>query len=234
VAVIAVLATAGAAVAVLRDDNDSSTSPPEGLTLDDLEPALLTADDVGGDFLIDESGGDRDDGAVTDELFDPDQLETSEECRAAIQATAAVAQQDDEISVEFASASEGTLEQTISLAASGEATLAEVRTAVEQCDAPIVVSDDDMTGEVRLITSDVDGLGDLAFGLTIAFDVQVAGMSVGLEVYGVLWVRDGVQAALSGFGGFDDTTFEPVPIDPDRIEELARLSDERIARIASA
>lgn len=232
-AAIGVLAAAGAALAVLRDDSDSSSGPPDGVTLADLEPALLTADDVGGDFFIDDSSGDSDDGDGTDDLFDPDQLEMSDQCRAALEGTDPFAQQDDEISVQFASAVRGTLEQRISLAASGEATLAEVRTAVEQCDAPMRASDDDMTGEVRLVTSDVDGLGDSALGLTIQFDVQVADMSMDFEVYGVSWVRDGVQATLSGFGGIDETTFELVSVDPARIEELARVSDERIARIAS-
>jgi hypothetical protein len=48
-----------------------------------------------------------------------------------------------------------------------------------------------------------------------------------------MWERDGVAASVHGFGGFDEQTFESLPVDEAWVEGLATTADQRLAEILS-
>jgi hypothetical protein len=216
------------AVALSGDDGDDmGTEPPEGVTLADLEPALLTEADVPSGFTLDESAGD--DGSGDDPL-ENESIEASDECEEAIAAFEATDRERDEVSVSFTNDTDGSIEQDLSLADPDLPTLAQARAAIERCDT-LRYSEEGATGEFRFETSDVDGIGDAAVGVTIAVDIEAEGIPFSFDMYGVLWERDGVQSSVNGFGGFDPSTLEVVPMDASQIEDLARTADRRIADV---
>jgi hypothetical protein len=106
--------------------------------------------------------------------------------------------------------------------------LADTRAAIDQCDT-VRFSFEGTTGEFQFETSGVEGIGDVTTGLTVAVDMHADGIPLSFEVHGVLWERDGVLARVSGFGGFDPSTLEAVPMPAIQIEDLARSADERLA-----
>jgi hypothetical protein len=220
------IAAGVAAVALSGDDGgDAATGRPPGVMLADLEPALLTEADVPSAFTIDEGG----DGAGgDDDLFDSDTTDASDECRAALATLEVTNEERAQISVEFSNDLDGSIHENLSLAESELPSLADTRAAIDQCDT-VRFSVEGTTGEFQFETSDVEGIGDAATGLTVAVDMHADGIPLSFEVHGVLWERDGVLARVSGFGGFDPSTLEAVPMPANQIEDLARRADERLA-----
>ncbi len=76
-----------------------------------------------------------------------------------------------------------------------------------------------------------EGVGDGALGLTMDMDITTQGVTVSMQMYGVLWERDGVHATVAGYGGLDSSTMAGVPIDHAFVEDLARTSDQRLADV---
>jgi hypothetical protein len=221
-AVVAIVAVV--AIGMSGDDDDTATGPPAGVTLDDLEPALLTEDEVGNGFSLDTGGDDSDD------PMDSESIDASDECRAAIESFEVSDAAREEIGVDFADDVGGTVQQSVSLAGEGIPTVAETRQAIDQCDS-MAFEDEGATGEYRFETSDVDGLGDDAVGLTVGVDMEAQGYSLEFDMYGVLWERDGVNSSVFGFGGFDEATLEGLPVDEAWVRDLAATADGRVAAV---
>jgi hypothetical protein len=221
--VVAVVAVTGgvAAVALSGDDDGAGTAtgPPLGMTLADLEPALLTEADVPSGFTIDE-GDDGD--------FDSDTTDASDECLAALATIEESGEERDQISVKFSNDVDGLIQEDLSLAEPELPSLADTRAAFDQCDT-VGVSIEGATAEFQFETSDVEGIGDVAMGLTVGMDMQAEGIPLSFDMHGVLWERDGVLASVSGFGGFDPSTLEGVSMPASQIEDLARTADQRLA-----
>jgi hypothetical protein len=130
--------------------------------------------------------------------------------------------------VGFTNRTDGELRQTISLGGDGLSTLAETRAAIEQCDT-MSYSEAGAEGEITYRTSDVEGVGDDALGLTMDMVITTQGVTVSMQMYGVMWERDGIHATVSGYGGLDSSTMAGMPIDHAFVEDLARTSDQRLA-----
>lgn len=222
--IAAVVAVGIGAAVVLSGDDDTVAGPPAGVTLDDLEPVLLTEGDVGNGFTLDTSGDDSDD------PMDSESIGASDECRAAIESFEVSDAAREEIGVDFADDVGGTVQQSVSLAGEGIPTVAEARQAIDQCDS-MTFEDEGATGEFRFDTSDVDGLGDDAVGVTVGVDMQTQGYSIEFDMYGVLWERGGVNSSVFGFGGFDEASFEGLSIDEAWVRDLATTADDRIADV---
>jgi hypothetical protein len=214
------------AVALTGDDDSSADGPPAGLTLADLEPALLTADDVGPGFQLEESGDEGED------VLGSNDFEASEECEIAFDAFEANQADREELGVEFTNVEDGSFQHDLSIPHTDEASLAEVRSTIEECDT-LRLDDEELSGELRFETSDVDAIGDDAMGMTIEVDIVAQGFPFSFTMYGILWERDGVHSTLAGFGGFDQANLAGIDIDPGRVEELARTVDQRLADVLS-
>jgi hypothetical protein len=63
--------------------------------------------------------------------------------------------------------------------------------------------------------------------------MEVEGLSLTVDSYGLLWERDGVAADLFAFGGLDERTFEPIAVDEAWVLGLARTVDGRITEIVA-
>jgi hypothetical protein len=211
-----------AVVALSGDDDDASA--PADLSLADLEPALLTEEDVGGDYTLDPSGGEGDDSM--------DGVAGSEECREVMESLEESGNTNEEVGVEFVDDSDGTVGNTLGLLLPAEPTLAEVRAALQQCDT-MTFEDDGATGELHITIEDVEGLGNDAIGVDMVMDVEVEGMSLTVVSYGLLWEHDGVAADLFAFGGLDERTFEPIVVDEAWVHDLAQTVDGRINEIVA-
>jgi hypothetical protein len=216
-----------AAAMVLGDDDGGgggSTGPPAGVTLDDLEPALLTQADVGSSYRPDTGGDDSDD------PLDSDSVDASEDCITALETFEEADAGTEEVGVDFVDDADGTIQHDIGLLGDGAPGLGDIRGAIEQCET-MVFDEDGVSGEFRFEVADLDGLGDGAFGMTVTADMQTQGFDIDFQMYGVLWQRDGVLSSVAGFGGFDDATFEGLPTDQDQVRELAALADDRLAAL---
>ncbi len=220
---VAVVAVAVVAIVVLSGGDDDDSSEPADLTLADLEPALLTEEDVGDDYRLDPSGGDGDDGDTSG----MEGLVGSDECRGVMEDLEESGSTDDEVAVEFTDDSDGTVGNSLGLHPPGEPTLADVRAALEQCDT-MTFEDGGASGEVRITTEDVEGLGNAALGVSLVVDMEVEGLEFTVDSYGVLWEHDGVAADMFAFGGLDPGTLEPIPVDEEWVFELAQVVDARL------
>jgi hypothetical protein len=136
------------------------TTAPAGLELDDLEPALLTDDEVGAGFTETTDSGD-------DDQLTSDELETSEECQEVIR-TFEESDDDDDLQVEFEDAAEATLAHSLALIDEGEPSMAQAREAIGKC--TIAWDDGQSQGEMRLSATEVDGPGDEAFEVEITIE----------------------------------------------------------------
>ena len=93
--------------------------------------------------------------------------------------------------------------------------------------------DDGATGEFRITIEDVEGLGDDAIGVDIVVDMEVEGLSLTVDSYGLLWEHDGVAADLFAFGGLDERTFAPIAVDEAWVRDLAQTVDGWITEIVA-
>jgi hypothetical protein len=221
--VAAVALGAVAVVALSGGDDDTSTGLPAGVTLDDLEPALLTEDDVSNGFTLDESNDDSE-----DDPMDMEDLDASDECRDVMASIEAGDQDQDWIGVAFVDDVDATVDHVMSLVEPGPPTLNDVRDAIDQC-GTVAFEEDGVRGEFSFDTSDVEGIGDEAVGVAITVDMEIEGLSFTVESYGVLWERDGVACNLGVFGGFDEVSMEALPVDTAWVRELAATADQRLA-----
>jgi hypothetical protein len=221
---IGAVVAAGAGVAaygLATDDDDTTTAPPD-VGLDDLEPALLTEDEVGSGFSETPDGGDDDDLGL-------DQMEMSDECREVIESFEGD-DDGDEVQVEFSTGDEATLSHSLALIDEDEPSFGDVRDAIGQC-RTITWDDGETQGEIGLSTEDVDGPADDAFALAVEIEASSGATNVTLDGYAVYSVRDGVVSTLGAFGAVDSATFEGEPADRDLVRSLTETVDEKVRAV---
>jgi hypothetical protein len=217
-----VVAGAGVAAYGLANDDDATTTAPADVSLDDLEPALLTEDEVGSGYSEAPGSGDDDD-------LDLDEMETSDECREVIESF----EGDDDgdgIQVEFETDDEATVSHSLALIDQDEPSFGDVRDAIGQC-RTITWDDGETQGEIRLSTEDADGPADDAFALELEIEASSGAVNVTLDGYAVYSVRDGVVSTLGAFGAVDPATFEGEPADRDLVRSLTDTVDEKVREV---
>ncbi len=216
---------AGAGVAaygLANDDDDTTTAAPADVSLDDLEPALLTEDEVGSGYSEAPGGDDEDDLGL-------DEIDTSDECREVIESFEG-SDDGDEVEAEFETDDDATLSQSLALIDEDEPSFGEVRDAIDRCQT-ITWDDGETQGEMRLSTEDVDGPADDAFALAVEVEGSSGVVSVTVDGYAVYSVRDGVVSTLAAFGAVDPTTFEGEPADRDLVRSLTETVDEKVREV---
>lgn len=220
-----------AVVAVTQSGDDDgtgagvATGPPAGVSVDDLEGALLTLDDLDDRYTVDT---DADDGS---DPMDDDDVDASPECLTALESLESGDESSEGVSAAFVEADEGTLQHDITFAGPG-ASLHDVRAAIEQCDV-VTFDEEGATGEFRFEVAELDDLGEDGFAMNVTAEFQTAGIDTGFEMYGVVWIRDGVMSTVTGFAGFDEEALAGMPADRDQVHELAAVADERLAAVLS-
>jgi hypothetical protein len=217
-----VAAGAGVAAYGLANDDDDNTTAPADVSLDDLESALLTEDEVGAGFSEVPGGGDDDDLSL-------DEMETSDECREVIESFEGD-DDGDEVQVEFDTDDEASLSHSLALIDEDDPSFGDVRDAIGQC-RTITWDDGDTQGEMRLSAEDIDGPADDAFALEVEIEASSGAVSVTLDGYAVYSVRDGVVSTLGAFGAVDSATFEGEPADRDLVRSLTDTVDEKVREV---
>lgn len=216
-----------AAVLVDSDDSDGggTQTAPGDLEIAELEPALLTQDDVGGEFSASPSDDDGD-----DDPFDTEAADTSEECRRAMEQFEATDDDtEDNLMARFERASDNvSVEHELSLLDPGEPTVDEIAGGLRQCER-IAYEDEGQQVEMRMAVDEVDGLGDEAIG--VAITIEVAQLAT-VDTYGLIVARDGVGSSVYVTGPFDPA--DPLAggaADRDMARDLAATADERLQRL---
>jgi hypothetical protein len=223
---VAAVAIVGLALVIGRSDDDSGDDPPPGVTLADLEPALLTLDDVGSDYDLAAADDDDD----SEDALDADTVDASDECRTALGAFEASDATSESVEIDFEDEVDGTIQHSMSLTGDGQPQLADVRAALEECDT-MTSEQDGAEITYAFDITDVDGPGDDAFGMTVAVDLSAPGYDLSFEMYGLMWQRDGVISSVAGFGGFDEEALEGLPPDTDEVHDLAAVADARLEEV---
>jgi hypothetical protein len=208
-----------AAYGLANDDDGGATTAPPGLELDDLEPALLTEDEVGAGFTEATETGDED-------QLTADELETSEQCQQVIR-TFDETDNDDDLQVEFEDAAEATLSHSLTLIDEGEPSMGQARQGIGEC-GTIAWDDGQSQGEMRMSANEIDGPGDGAFELEITIEATAATFSVEVDGYGIFSMRDGVVSNVTGSGAIDPETFEGGPADRELVRKLSDRADEKV------
>ena len=207
---------------------------PADLTLADLEPALLTTEDVPPGYVV----SDDDDGeGEDDEPLTVDDVETDPACQEVLEQlegsgadegesdeavlTAELERPDDNASVTH----------DLWLGTPGDRTIGEVADLLRECDSVSYEADEMGTqAEMRMSVEEVDGLGDDAIAVEV--DIEIGGaLTIELQSHGLLWSRDGVESNLFVDGAFDEVTLEALPPDRDLARSAAEAVDERIREV---
>jgi hypothetical protein len=199
-------------------DDDVSAAPPapsSTIELDDLEPALLTEDEVGEGFTEDTRGG----GEVTS-----DELDTSAECR---EAFGMVDDVDAQAEADFVGEADAIVAHTLTLVVEGQPSLSRMRDVLNQCE--IGWADEQVEGGLALSVDEIDGVGDEAVEIEIVYEIASEGVEITADGYGILSRRDGVQSAVFGVGPTGGTESEPA--DRDLIRALAQRADEKLSDV---
>ncbi len=222
------VAVAAGVMVLGQSGDDGGSGPPPGITLDDLDVALLTQADVGAGFVPDTPGDDE------SSVPGDDRLDGSDDCDEALATFEDADAFDQSTSVAFSSdGGEGPgVENEITLPSAGSPTVGDMRDAMGQCET-IAFDDPGVSGEMTIDTDEIDGLGDGAFSVTMNVSADSPIMPFEVEVYGVVWERDGIVATVTGSGGFDTTTFSAPSVDHDWVNGLAAVVDERIAEVVA-
>ena len=225
-AAIVIVAAGVIALGVANGDGGGSSEAPEGLEVADLEPALLTADDLGEGFAVDSDDSDDDETSFEDADMAPD-------CREALDRFEAEDTGDENgLQADFERSNDGvTVSQELSLIESGEPTIREIADGLRRCER-ISYEEDGQQVEMRFGVDDVDGLGDEAIGVEMSFDLELMqGVGVTLEAYGLIVARDGVTSGVMVTGPLDPITLESGSVDRDLARDLAERADEKLQQV---
>lgn len=231
-------AAIGAAVAVAAavfaigvtndDDGGELTLAPADLALDDLQPALLTVEDVGLEYAESSSSDDDDDEMSTDDI------QMSSECRAIFDRLAATGSDDDALQAEFErTVDDASLSHELMLIDEQFPSFGEIHDILEQC-GTMPFDDGETSGEIRLHTESVDGPGEDAMAIIMEIDLSAGGFQVSLEGYGISFAHGGVMSTVMATSGLDQQTLEATAVDRDLVRQLAELSDQRVQDALSA
>jgi hypothetical protein len=205
-------------------------SPAPGLTLDDLEPALLTIDDVPSDYA--ESGGE--DSGDPEEELQVDDVETDPACRQVLHELEGASGGDEGVlTADFERPDDGAaVSHELRLASPDEPTVGELAELLGECDTIAYAADDEGTrAELRVAVEQVDGVGDAA--IAVEMEVEVQGPSTaGLLSYGVLWSRGDARSSVFVEGPFDVAALEALPPDRELARSAAEAVDARLREVA--
>jgi hypothetical protein len=225
-AAVAAVVAVGAGVAAyglaIDDEDGAVTTAPAGLELDELEPALLTEDDVGVGFAATSGSGD-------DVELTSDDLGTSEQCQDVI-AMFEESDDDDDLQVEFEDAAQASLSHSLALIDEGEPTMAQAREGIGRC-GTIAWDDGQSQGQMTLSASEIDGPGNEAFEIEITIEATAAGFTATADDYGIFPMRDGVVSTVTGFGAIDPETFVGAPVDRELIRTMSERADENVRQL---
>jgi hypothetical protein len=211
-------------------------SPAPGLRLDDLEPALLTVDDVPSDYVEgdgDQDDGDEDGGDPEEELRVAD-VETDPACREALDELEGASRGEEGVLTSDVERPDdgAAVSHELRLASPDEPTVGELAELLGECDTIAYAADDEGTrAELRVGVEQIDGVGDAA--IAVEMEVEVQGpLTAGLLSYGVLWSRGDVRSSVFVEGPFDVATLEALPPDRELARSAAEAVDARLREVA--
>jgi hypothetical protein len=202
------------------------TVAPADLSLDDVEPALLTAGDVGDGFA-----------SYPVKPSDAGPLRTSVECRDAYDRIDPSAPNDAGRQTGLWRASDETsVWHELTLIETGAPSLDELHETLERCGAITAETGDDGDEpyEMEVRTEPVDGPGEDALAVDVRFDFVVGGAHVTFDAYGYAFARGGVLSTVLTLGSMDPDVAPTTELDPDAVRHLAELTDQRLEKLLAS
>ena len=206
--------------------DDDATVAAADLTLDDLEPALLTEDDVGGATASTRSDDER-----TRIRWNRTTSTASDECREAIEAMEEGDEATDEMGVDFVDDADATVPADDRAARAADEP-ARRRPRRHGRVRHVAFDEDGAHRRVHASTThDVDGLGDDAMAIDMVVAIEVARAAYGSrrELRRACGSTTASPSSVVGFGGFDETSLEAMPVDEAWVRDLADTVDGRVA-----
>jgi hypothetical protein len=229
--VVAGLVVGTVVVLVVVDDDDGGRRE-----LRDLEPALLTEDDVGADFT--RQTGDEDEDEEEEDAGIPDDAQVSDECREALERLESFESDveessdagDDFLEVVFDRQDDGDLDDNddvvthqLSFMQFDAPSLAEVA-ELSRCDQ-ITYAQNGVRVEQSMDADELDSLGNQAVWYESNTDVTLEdGTEVSFESFSMVAVREGVVSSVS-------MTTQAEGVDHDLVDELATTADDRVRQV---
>jgi hypothetical protein len=215
----------GSSTSELPDSGETGDAGDDGtadasVTVEQLEPALLSAAEAGPGFELSVDDGDE----MTD-----DELEASPECRALLDSFEGnAAAGGDEVRVAYERPLDGAAVSHSLALAEGAPAIGELVDALEQC-STLGWTDAASRGSIEMGVVPVDGPGEAAIGIEITITVSTATVETGVEGYGIISFREGVSSSVMVSGGVDPETLQPLPVDRARVQQMATVADEKLA-----
>lgn len=232
--VVALVAASGLVTLVVTDDSDTASTAPAELDIADMERALLTEEDVGGGFTVDEDNDGEEEGFLSSE-----EIDASAECREAIARFQADEDDDEIIEIGFEHpTSNAGVGHEITLIDPGEPTMGDVADGLGRC-GTMAFEDDGAQFEIDLTVADLEGPGEEALGVAMITDVTSPAYDLTLDTYVIMAARDGVVSIIDVTGPIEvspptESASRPPeggPADRELARRLAETADERIRRV---
>ena len=223
------------------DDSGGSGERPTSAQLADLLP---TVDDIGGDYeqsdedLSDEadSSDDSGDDSSSDEGSDPTEEAIIEACPGAEILNELDNTSDDnadEVSREFSTPADATIEVALDPTPDqfDEDTVDQVVEALSDCGKITTEDEDGNAIEMEISAEKTDEYGDFGVSMKMNASFSLMGMTIPIDFEGLIFSVDGTTVSVVATSGLDDTTFEAVPGDYDKIPDIATLMEDRVASL---
>jgi hypothetical protein len=215
--VIALVVGASAGVMRSKDGAGDSalTVAPEGLDLADLDPALLTAEDVDGDFAPT--------GDVSGTEMRSDVYQMSDECKAGLEQIGVGLSDRQWLQIGFERGADGSMiTHEISLIDQGDPPLDDVGDVLDRC-GTMLFEHGEVEGEVRVEEfNPIDGPGEDAIETVITIDTSQGELRAHSEGYAVVSARGGVRSRVS--------LLDTESPDRDLVSRLAQAADRKVER----
>lgn len=195
-----------------------------GLTLVDVEPALLAVGDVPRGYMK-VAWQSAPDGSLT-----RDQLDAPAQCEAVLDSFGLVDGSGQAIGSRFESEDGGFIEHTLALSLRQDFTMKELQDGYDTCGS-FAFDDGELSGWFSISAERVEDIGDEALLVVAQVSTRVDGRPVAGEMNGILWQREGVHAFVAFSGGYDDlsgATMESRPIDGDVLRATAKAADAKL------
>lgn len=221
------------------EGDDSSDDPSGGPTSAALAELLPTLDEIGTGYEVSDEDL-TDDPPSSDDSSDDGSDPTQDAIEEACPGAKILEDLDntsddnaDEVSREFSTAADATVEVALDPTPDqfDQETVDKVVEALSDCGKITTEDEDGNAIEMEITAEKNDDYGDFGLTMTMNASFSLMGMTIPIDFKGVIFSVDGTTVSVIATSGLDDTTFEAVDGDYDKIPDLAATMEERVGSL---
>ncbi|WP_426573371.1 hypothetical protein [Aquihabitans sp. McL0605] len=224
----------GAAVTTTAADSSTTEAQHAPVSKADLESILPTADDIGPAYTVKEPDHEQGGTTTTTVAEDPADAALAKACPEAAKLGLMDDEvNDDEVAREFSTQDGRGIEITLDPTPTGmsDAAVDDIVEALNSCDTITYTDPDSGKVSMDLSAERLADIGEYGVDVSLKASFELFEVPVALEFHGYLFVVNGVGVTVTASSGLDQSTFETVPADTDRLEPLSIEMEQRVKTV---